>query len=118
MREPVVPTDDNHDDEEDAADTLQMALEAIHDRGSALPEEEGVDDATPLPSPITREELLSGQKTDSLCQNIVRANLHTTGSFFFEDHDGLLCRRNPRNPDQVQIVLPDVLRARVCRLAH
>lgn len=113
------PLDDpafHGDDEEDAADMLQMALDTIHE--GEISDDYLIAGGALLPARLARQEILEAQRADSFCQDIVTRLLPEGKSYFFEDTDGMLCRRHPRNPDITQIVLPESLRARVCRLAH
>ena len=74
-----------------------------------------VDD---LPSPLTVDEILEEQKSDTFCQNVISKSSSKRRSSFFEDpDDGLLKRRCPYD-GQVQIVLPETLRPRVLSLSH
>ena len=71
-----------------------------------------------LPSPLTRDEIIEAQADDYFCQSIYTNQLGHKGTLFFEAEDGVLCRRDPRESDVVQIVLPKTLKHRVLRLAH
>ena len=71
-----------------------------------------------LPSPVTRQEVIDEQRADDFCQTVLANLTDKHDSPFFEAVDGVLCRRDPRAADLVQIVLPATLQARVLRLAH
>lgn len=67
--------------------------------------------------PIPRDELVRAQAEDSLCKKI-RSELDKIGSTrFYENGDGILCRRGPHAGEQ-QIVVPKVLRPEILKREH
>ena len=74
--------------------------------------------AADLPLPLTLQEILEEQANDEFCQDALVAQVGRSGTRFFEDDEGLLCRTHPKDTDWKQIVLPSTLRHRVLRLAH
>lgn len=81
-----------------------------------------VDGDTPpqgdLTSPLTPEDILEEQRQSNFCQTVISTQVGQPSISFFEQSDGFLCRRNPREPELIQVVLHDALRHRVHRLAH
>lgn len=112
---------DQEEDDDDAEDLIADARDAIV---AGRLERNPDDDVEPaeakevLPTPLTQDEILEEQKNDEFCQTIAATQMSRTDSCFFENDDGVLCRRHPRDPDLVQVVLPSTLRHRVLRLAH
>ena len=70
-----------------------------------------------LPTPVTFDEILHEQKTDSYCQTILSTQNPKLRSSFFEGDDAILRRKCPYD-GQIQIVLPETLRPRVLKLSH
>ena len=71
-----------------------------------------------LPTPLTKEEILQGQKLYDFCQSVHTTQLSKKGTLYLEDEDGILCRRHPRDQTMIQAVLHSSLRHRLLRLAH
>ena len=71
-----------------------------------------------LPMPLSKEEIVQEQKLDDFCQSVHTTQLSRKGTLYFEDEDGMLCRRHPRDQTMIQAVLPSSLRHRLLRLAH
>ncbi|CDF40838.1 unnamed protein product [Chondrus crispus] len=71
-----------------------------------------------LPAPLTIEEIAEEQRVDDFCQTVLARQSESRDSAFFEDHQGVLKRRHPFDPDIVQVVVPRTLRARLLRLCH
>ena len=107
--------DDEHDLIADARDAI---VEGTAEVGGHPFSHTHHDDADALPAPLTLSEIAEAQQTDEFCQSVVATQLSQRGTLFFESDEGILCRRDPRVPDAVQIVLPKCLRPRVLRLAH
>ena len=71
-----------------------------------------------LPAPLTMEEIAEEQRVDDFCQTVLARQSESKDSAFFEDHHGVLKRRNPSKPDIEQVVVPRTLRGRLLRLCH
>ena len=71
-----------------------------------------------LPAPLTIEKIAEEQRVDDFCQTVLARQSESRDSAFFEDHQGVLKRRHPFDPDIVQVVVPRTLRARLLRLCH
>ena len=71
-----------------------------------------------LPTPSSKQEIVQEQKLDDFCQSVHRTQLSRKGTLYFEDENGMLCRRHPRDQTMIQAVLPYSLRHRLLRLAH
>ena len=71
-----------------------------------------------LPSPLKIEEIAEEQRVYEFCQTVLTRQSDSKDSAFFEDHHGVLNRRNPFDPDIEQVVVPRTLRARLLRLCH
>lgn len=71
-----------------------------------------------LPSAITTAEILAEQRTDAFCQSVLSNVDRYTNLRYFEDSQGILCHRHPRDDTHVQIVLPVSLHSRVLNLVH
>ena len=71
-----------------------------------------------LPAPLTIEEIAVEQRVDDFCQTVLARQSESRDSAFFEDHQGVLKRRQPFDPDIVQVVVPRTLQARLLRLCH
>ena len=114
--------DEDPDPELDVYDLIADARDAILDgrlngEGDPHRANQGADEQ-PLPSPLTIEEILEEQRKDEYCTSLFTTQVGRKTSIFFENEDGVLCRRNPREQDLIQIVLPSSLRHRVLRMAH
>ena len=70
------------------------------------------------PTPLSRQEIVQEQKLDDFYQPVHENQLRRKGNLCFEDEDGMLCRRHPRDQTMIQAVLPSSLRHRLLRLAH
>ncbi len=105
-------TCDSDNDECDSEDLLQLDYNPADELFATLPEPTPSD---PLFTPITTEELLTEQLSDSFCTTI-RRQLNEGGvvPFGFND-EGLLCRQVT---DRDQIVVPHSLKARVLHINH
>ena len=75
----------------------------------------GQDD---LPAPLTIEEIAEEHRVNDFCQTVLARQSESRDSAFFEDHRGLLKRRQPFNPDTVEVRVPRTLRARLLCLCH
>ena len=71
-----------------------------------------------LPTPLSKQEIVLGQKLDDFCQSFHTTQLSRKGSLYFEDEDGMLCRRHPGDQTMIQAVLPSWLHHRLLSLAH
>ena len=71
-----------------------------------------------LPTPLSKQEIMREQKLDDFGQAVHTTQLGRKGNLYFEDEDGMLCRRHPRDQTMIQAVLPSSLRHRLLRLAH
>ena len=71
-----------------------------------------------LPAPLTIEEIAEEQRLDDFCKTVLARQSESRDSAFFEDHQGVLKRRHPFEPDTVLAVVPRTLRARRLRLCH
>lgn len=52
-----------------------------------------------LSSPLTREEIWEEIHLDDFCQTVISTQVGRPSTFFFERSDGVLCRRNSREPE-------------------
>ena len=87
-----------------------MAL-AYQDDGSSV-------SIADVPFRLTKDELLEAQSNDDFCQTILTRQSRNLDTNSFEGNDGLLRRQHPTDPEIVQIVLRETLRARVLDLGH
>ena len=71
-----------------------------------------------LPTPLSKQEIVQEQKLDDFCQSVQTNQLGREKALYFEDEDGMLCRRHPRDQTMIQAVLPSSLRHWLLRLAH
>ena len=71
-----------------------------------------------LPASLTIEEIAEEQRVDKLCQTVLARQSGSRDSTFFEDHQGVLKRRHPVEPDIVKFVVPRTLRARLLHICH
>ena len=71
-----------------------------------------------LPAPLSKQEIVQEQKLDDFCQSVHKTQLSRKGTLFFEDKEGMLCRRHPRDKTIIQAALPSSMRHRLLRLAH
>ena len=71
-----------------------------------------------LPRPLSKQEIVQEQRLDDFCQSFYTTQLSRKGTLYFEDEDGMLCRRHPRDQTMIQAVLPSSLLHRLLRLAH
>ena len=55
---------------------------------------------------------------DEFCRTVLARKSEFRDSAFFEDHQGVLKRKHPFDPDIVQVVVPRTLRARFFCLCH
>ena len=78
----------------------------MHDSPVAPPQDD-------LPAPLSIEEIAEEQRVDDFCQAVLARQSESRDFAFFEDHQGLLKRRHPFDPDIVQVVVPRTLRARL-----
>ena len=108
-----LPTEPD-DAETDANELVRLALDIVHHQDTL----EAPASDEPLPAPLTLDEILETQRSDDFCQQVALESTDNPSSSFFEDHDGVLCRKQPADPTRIQIVLPEVLRPRLLRLAH
>ena len=100
-------------DEFDAADIERTdGLEADAPDSPVAPPQ---DD---LPAPLPIEEIAEEQRVDDFCQTVLARQSESRDSAFFEEHQGVLKRRHPFDPDIVQVGVPRALRARLLRLCH
>lgn len=103
----------NEPEDEDVTDFIDEVRSMV-----AHEQQDNAEAKDDLPTPLTRSEILEEQRTDDFCQTILATQVSEDKTWFFEDEDGVLCRRDPRQEEQIQVVLPLSLRARVLRLAH
>ena len=71
-----------------------------------------------LPTPISIDELLDAQRSDSFCQSIQARQTHGRQGTFFDDDDGVLRRQHPSIPTLTQLVVPQSIRPRLLTLTH
>ena len=71
-----------------------------------------------LSTPLSKQKLCKEQKLDDFCQSVHTTQLSRKETLYFEDEDGMLYRRHPRDQTMIQAVLPSSLRHRLLRLAH
>ena len=71
-----------------------------------------------LPTPLSKQEISQEQKLDEFCQSVHKTQLSRKQNLYFEDEDGMLCRRHPRDQTMIQSVLLYSLCHRLLRLAH
>ena len=110
----LVSLPDDSPEEDDAEDILVDVQDLVKERQLAgAPESYEV-----LPVPISKQEIIQEQKTDNFCQSVQKTQRCREGTPFFEDKDGMLCRRHPRDQTVIQAVLSSSLRHRLLRLAQ
>ena len=71
-----------------------------------------------IPAPLTIEEIAEEQRVDDFSQTGLARQSESWDSAFFEDHQGVLKRRHPFDPDLIQVVVSRTMRARLLRLCH
>ena len=71
-----------------------------------------------LPAPLTLEQIAKEQCVDDFCQTVLARQSESRDFAFFEGHQGVLKRKHPYDPDIIQVVVPQLLRARLLRLCH
>ena len=64
------------------------------------------------PTPLSKQEIVQEQRLDDFCQSFHTTQLSRKRTLYFEDEDGMLCRRHPRDQTMIQAVLPSSLRHR------
>ena len=101
--------DDVLDEDPDIFDLAYA--EAQRGKSDPLPE---VD----VPLPISQLELLRAQATDEYCRSVLDRRNKLLGTRFFVDRYGVLRREDPQDPDNSQVIVPEVLRPRLLSLAH
>ena len=112
--EPDVFDDDAWDDCDDV-DPFDLARVRSNDDATLL--RSAPDDR--LPAPLTFDEILAAQRTDTFCQGVLQRQSPTKDRTFYEhETTGLLMRRPPHVPAREQIVLPASLRPRLLTLTH
>jgi len=111
VEDPVVNDDEALDDVLDEEPDIFDAALAYEDDGR---------DVQPanVPMPLSRRELLDGQRHDAFCQTVLARQSKSRDSAFYEGPDGLLRRRNPHAAGAAQIVLPESLRPRLLDMVH
>ena len=99
------------DDADDLLLDVQRLVKERHPCGA--PQSDEV-----LPTPMSKQEIVQEQKLDDFCQSVHTTQFSRKGTLYFEDQDGMLCRRHPRDQTMIQAVLSSSLRHRLLRLAH
>ena len=110
----LIALPDEEPEADDADDLLLDVQRLVRERQPCgTPQSDEV-----LPMPLSKEEIVQEQKLDDCCQSVHTTQLSRKGNLYFEDEDGMLCRRHPRDQKMNQAVLPSSLRHRLLRLAH
>ena len=71
-----------------------------------------------LPAPLTLDEIAEEQRVDYFFQTVLARQSESRESAFFENHQGVLKRKHPYDPEIIQVVVPQSLRTRLLRLCH
>lgn len=72
-----------------------------------------------LPAALRREDLVSEQRSDHFCQNVLWRQSDSKCSGFFENRQDKVLKQKPRsNPARVQIVIPETICPRLLLLKH
>ena len=71
-----------------------------------------------LPAPLPIEGISEEPRKDDFRQTVLARQSESQDSAFFENHQGVLKRTHPFDPDIVQVVVSRTLRARLLRLCH
>ena len=110
----LIALPDKKPEVEDADDLLLDVQSLVKERQPCgAPQSDEV-----LPTPLSKQEIVQEQRLDDFCQSFHTTQLSRKGTLYFENEDGMLCRRHPRDQTMIQAVLPSSLRHRLLRLAH